>query len=348
MHFGLTSAQEQLQASARELLCRASPPARVRRVMETPDGLDAELWRTMADRGLLELPTLVEVAVVAEELGAALACVPFLSSVLATALGATGAELPAGVPAAVALVDDDGRWAEPGAAVEATPAGDGWALSGQASFVLDGMAAGVLVVAARTGPETRLFTVDADAAGLVRSPLATVDRTRRLARVQLSGAPARRLLTGGDAGPALERALDRAVVALAAEQVGGARRCLDTAVAHVLGRRQFGRPLGSFQAVKHTLAELLVDVESARSAALFAAWAAADAPDELPAAAAAAKACCSEAYARVAAAALHLHGALGFTWDADAHLHYKRARSSQLLYGDPDHHRERLARRMGL
>ncbi len=119
-------------------------------------------------------------------------------------------------------------------------------------------------------------------------------------------------------------------------------------MAHVLGRRQFGRPLGGFQAVKHTLAELLVDVESACSTARYAAWAAAAAPDELPAAAATAKTCCSEVYARVAAASLHLHGALGFTWDSDAHLHYRRARSSRLLFGDPDHHRERLARRIGL
>lgn len=348
MHFGLTRAQDELQASVRELLAEASPPARVRAVMETPDGLDAELWRTMVGHGLHELPTLVEVAVVAEELGAALACVPFLSAVLAGALGAAGAPLPAGVPAAVALIDDAGRWDRPGAAVDATPAGDGWALSGQASFVVDGMTAGVLVVVARSGPDMSLFAVDGDAAGLVRSPLATVDRTRRLARLQLWRTPAGRLVPGPDAAEALDRALDRAVVALAAEQVGGARRCLDLAVAHVLDRRQFGRPLGAFQAVKHQLAELLVDVESARSTALYAAWAAAAAPDELPVAAAAAKACCSEVYARVATASLHLHGALGFTWDADAHLHYRRARSSRLLFGDPDHHRERLARRMGL
>ncbi|MDP8936923.1 MAG: acyl-CoA dehydrogenase, partial [Actinomycetota bacterium] len=204
MHFGLTRAQDELQASVRELLAEASPPARVRRVMETTHGVDAELWRAMAGHGLLELPTFVEVAVVAEELGAALSCVPFLSTVLATALGAAGAPLPAGVPAAVALVDDAGRWDRPGAAVDATPAGDGWALSGQASFVVDGMTAGVLVVAARTGPDMSLFTVDGDASGLVRSPLATVDRTRRLARLQLRRTPARRVASPPGAAEAVD------------------------------------------------------------------------------------------------------------------------------------------------
>jgi len=346
VHFGLTGAQQQLQASVRDLLGEMSPPARIRQVMETANGLDADLWQTMAGRGLLQLPTFVEVAVVAEELGAALACVPFLSWVLATALGATDDDLAADGPVAVALVDDAGRWDDPGAGVTATRSGEVWALEGRASFVLDGTTAPVLVVAARTPGGTSLFAPDA--ASFEREALPTVDRTRRLARVALSGTRARLVGAEGCAAPLVERALDRAAVALAAEQVGGSRRCLEAAVAHVLGRRQFGRPLGGFQAVKHTLAELLVDVESARSTALFAAWAAAEAPDELPAAASAAKACCSEVYARMAATALHLHGALGFTWDADAHLYYKRARSSQLLFGDPAHHRERLARRIGL
>jgi alkylation response protein AidB-like acyl-CoA dehydrogenase len=349
VHFGLTGAQQRLQASVRELLAEASPPERVRRVIGTAEGLDVELWRAMAARGLLRLPGFVEVAVVAEELGAALACVPFLSTaVLAAALLPPGGELPSEATAAVAFVDDGGRWDVPGAAVDATPSAHGWVLHGHASFVLDGMAAAVLVVAARTPSGTSMFAVAGDAGGLSRCPLPTVDRTRRLARLELSGTPARLLGTEGHGTVALERAADRAVVALAAEQVGGARRCLDAAVAHVLARRQFGRPLGSFQAVKHTLAEVLVDVESARSTALFGAWAADHSPDELPAAASVAKACCSEAYARAAAASLHLHGALGFTWDADAHLYYRRARSSQLLFGDPAYHRERLARRMGV
>lgn len=349
MHFGLTGAQQRLRASVRGLLAEASPPAHVRRVMETPEGLDAELWRTMAARGLLRLPGFVEVAVVAEELGAALACVPFLSTaVLAAALQPAGEAPPADLTLAVAFVDDSGRWDQPGAAVDATRSGDGWTLDGHASFVLDGMAAGALTVAARTAAGTSLFVVAADARGLSRSPLPTVDRTRRLARVELRGTPASLLGVEGAGADGLARAVDRAVVALAAEQVGGAQRCLDAAVAHVLARRQFGRPVGGFQAVKQTLAELVVDVESARSTALFAAWAAAEAPDELPAAASVAKACCSEAYARVAAATVHLHGAVGFTWDADPHLYYRRARSSQLLFGDPAFHRERLARRIRL
>ena len=142
--------------------------------------------------------------------------------------------------------------------------------------------------------------------------------------------------------------MDLSAVSLAAEQVGGAGRALEMAVEHARRRVQFGRPIGSFQAVKHLCAEMLLDLESARSAAFYAALAAARAGPDLPIAAALAKSCCSEAYVRVATDSLHVHGGLGFTWDHDAHLYFKRARSSQLLFGDPRHHREELARRLGL
>ena len=341
MHFGLTDAQQRLRASARDLLREAAPPAAVRRVMESETGIDRDLWRAMGGRGLLGRTDFVEVAVVAEELGAALACVPFLSTaVLAAAVLGDASE---GV-ATVALVDDAAHWDRPGAAVTASASDGGVTLDGHASFVLDGTSADLLVVAAGAG----LYVVGADAEGLRRTPLRTVDRTRRMARLELTATPARVLGAGHGTPAVLARALELAVVALAAEQVGGAGRCLETAVAHVLDRRQFGRPLGRFQSVKHALADVLVDVESARSAAYFAAWAAAEAPDQLPAAAAAAKACCSETYARAAAVSLHLHGALGFTWDAEPHLHLRRARSSRLLFGDPGFHRERLARHTGL
>ena len=149
-------------------------------------------------------------------------------------------------------------------------------------------------------------------------------------------------------GSPVAAAMDLAAVALAAEQVGGAQRSLEMAVAHARRRVQFGRPIGSFQAVKHLCADMLLEVESARSAAFYASSAAARADPELPAAAAVAKSCCSEAFVRVATDSLHVHGGLGFTWDHDAHLYFKRARSSRLLFGDPPHHRERLARLLGL
>lgn len=343
MHFGFTDAQEALRATARDLLAGAASPAAVRRVMESPTGIDTDLWRAMGEHGLVGRRDFVEVAIVAEELGATLACVPHLSSAVLAA--AVLGEAPAGV-ATVAFVDDRGLWdeTEAGARVTASPSGDGWSLDGHASFVLDGTAADVLVVAAGAG----LYVVAAGAPGMVRSPLPTVDRTRRLARVELSGTPARRLGAEGDGPVTLGRALDLAAVALAAEAVGGARRCLDLALDHVRARTQFGRPLSGFQAVQHALADVLVDVESARAAAYAAAWAAASSPDGLPAAASMAKSCCSEAFARAAAVALHLHGALGFTWDHDVHLWFKRARSSRLLLGDPAFHRERLAERTGL
>ena len=344
MHFGFTGAQEGLRAAAKGLLADAASPAAVRRAMESDTGIDGDLWRSMAGHGLLGRRDFVEVAIVAEELGATLACVPYLSTAVLAAgvLGAT----PDGV-ATVAFVDDRGRWDDPGAAVTASSSGGGWALDGHASFVLDGTVADVVVVAAGDS----LFVVEAGAPGLARSPLPTVDRTRRLARLELSGTPARPLgEEDGGAGPAatLGRALDLAAVALAAEAVGGAQRCLDMALAHVRARTQFGRPLGGFQAVQHALADLLVDVESARSAAYAAAWAAGSSPETLPAAASAAKSRCSEAFARAAAVALHLHGALGFTWDHDVGLWFKRARSSRLLLGDPAYHRERLAGLIGL
>ena len=339
MHFGFTDAQHRLRASARELVAEAAPPAAVRRVMESETGIDRELWAAMAGRGLLGRPDFVDVAIVAEELGAALACVPFLSTAVLAA--AVLGEMPAGV-ATVAFVDDGGRWDDPGAGVRACRSDGAWSLDGHASFVLDGMMADELVVAAGSS----LFLVEGSR--LSRSPLATVDRTRRLARVELSRTPARLVGAEGGGPAALGRAFDMAAVALAAEAVGGARRCLDMAVAHVRSRTQFGRPLAAFQAVRHDRADVLVDVESARAAAYAAAWAATAAPDGLAAAASVAKAWCSEAFARAAAVALHLHGALGFTWDHDIHLWFKRARSNRLLLGDPAFHRERLAGSIGL
>ncbi len=228
------------------------------------------------------------------------------------------------------------------------PRGGGWRLDGHKSFVLDGHVADVLVVAGRTDAGVALFRVDGDARGLSRALLPTVDQTRKQARLEFSGTPARLLGDEAIGEATLERVLDLAAVALAAEQAGGAGRCLEMTVAHARRRVQFGRPIGSFQAVQHRCADMLLEVESARSASAWATDLASRRSAELPLAASAAKVACSEAYAFVATETVHLHGGLGFTWDHDAHLYFKRAKSSRLLFGDPQWHRERLFRRLGL
>ncbi len=341
MRFDSTPAQDELRARVRSFLAEASPMAEVRRLMETDLGFDPAVWRAVADEGFVA-PGLsfAEQAVVLEEAGAALLCTPLLGTVAATAAGA-----PRG-PSVVALAvaEDAGVWDEAGVALRATADGRSWRLDGHKSFVLDGHAAETLVVAARSDAGLGFFLVDGDAPGLARAPLPTLDLTRRLARLTFEATPARLVGADGGGAPVLARVLDLACAALAAEQVGGAQRCLDMTVDHVRARVQFGRPIGSFQAVQHRCADMLLEVESARSAAMYAAFTAERGPDDLPAAAAMAKATCSDAYAFVAAETIHLHGGVGFTWDHDAHLYFKRAKSSRLLFGDPRHHREQLAR----
>ena len=348
MHFGPTAAQEELRGGVRALLAEVSPPSEVRRLMETETGHDPETWAALAAHGLLERLGWVERSVVLEETGRVLLCAPYLATVTAAPFLPEDVrdEVARGrVIATLAVAEAAGRWDEAGIRTRAVRSpGGGWRLEGEKSYVVDGCVADVLVVAALdddTGG-VGLFLVDGEAPGVDRSPLATVDQTRKQAAVTLAAAPARPVAGTVDA------AVDLSAVALAAEQVGGAQRCLDAAVEHARRRVQFGRPIGSFQAVKHLCADMLLEVESARSAAFYAATAAASDDPELPAAAAVAKSSCSEAYVRVATDSLHVHGGLGFTWDHDAHLYFKRARSSRLLFGDPRHHRERLARHLRL
>jgi alkylation response protein AidB-like acyl-CoA dehydrogenase len=334
---------EQLRSRVRAFLAEVSPPAEVRRLMEDERGFDLDVWlRLAADHDLLSLARWEERAVVLEETGRALLCAPYLATV--TAAPFLPPEVEAAVAgglciATVAMAEASGRWDDGGVQTRAVPsAGGRWRLEGEKSYVVDGCAADVLVVAARPDGEddVALFLVDAGAAGVDRSPLPTVDQTRRQARVRLAATPARRLAAS------LEAAVDVCAVALAAEQVGGAGRALEMAVDYAGQRVQFGRPIGSFQAVKHLCAAMLLDLELARGAASHAAVAG---DTE---AAAAAKICCSEAFVRIATDSLHVHGGLGFTWDHDAHLYFKRARSSYHLFGDPRHHRERLAHHLNL
>jgi alkylation response protein AidB-like acyl-CoA dehydrogenase len=250
--------------------------------------------------------------------------------------------------ATLAFTEENGRWDESGITMTAKKDGDGYVLDGTKMFVLDGHTANVVLVAARGDAGVSLFSVAGDASGLTRTPLSTMDQTRKQARLEFSGTPAKLVGTEGGGWATLERVLDLAAVGLAAEQVGGAQYCLEMAVQYAKDRVQFGRPIGSFQAIKHKCADMLLEVESAKSAAYYAGWCAAELNDELPSVASLAKAYCSEAYFHVTAENIQIHGGIGFTWEHPAHLYFKRAKSSELLLGDPTYHRELLAQRIGI
>ncbi len=372
MNVAFSEEQEELRRAVRRFLEDKSPEAEVRRLMETTKGYDPAVWTQMGRQlGLqgLAVPERyggsgygwVELGIVMEEMGRALLAAPFLASVglAAPALLASGDEaamkdyLP-GIAtgetiATLAVTEDDGRWGTDAVRLAATRDGAGWRLDGTKSFVLDGHTAGLVLVAARTGEGgLSLLAAQGGANGLTRTPLSTMDMTRKQARLEFEGTPARLVGEEGGAGAGLSRAFDLAAVALAAEQVGGAQRCLDMAVDYAKVRVQFGRPIGSFQAVKHKCAEMFVAVESARAAAYYAMFAAAAESDELAVVASLAKSYCSEAYFSAAAENIQVHGGIGFTWEHPAHLYFRRAKSSELLLGEPAYHRELLAQRIGL
>jgi alkylation response protein AidB-like acyl-CoA dehydrogenase len=371
MNFAFSDEQEELRAAVRRFLAEKSPETEVRRLMDTTEGYDPAVWSQMADQlGLqsLTIPeefggsgfTYVELLVVLEEMGAALLCAPFFSSVAlaANALLTSGDDeakksyLP-GIAsgetiATLAITEDNGKWDFGGIELKPEKKGDGWVLDGHKMFVLDGHVANLIIVAARTKAGVSLFAVQGDAAGLTRTPLPTMDQTRKQARLEFSGTPATLIGTDGGAEAGLTKTLDLAAVALAAEQVGGAQHVLDASVDYAKTRIQFGRPIGSFQAIKHKCADMLLEVESAKSAAYYAAWAAAEDSDELPVVASLAKSYCSEAYFHAAAENIQIHGGIGFTWEHPAHLYFKRAKSSELFLGDPSYHRELLAQRIGI
>jgi alkylation response protein AidB-like acyl-CoA dehydrogenase len=371
MNFAFSEEQEELRKSVRRFLEDKSPETEVRRLMETTEGYDPAVWTLMAEQlGLqsLIIPeqfggsgfSYVELIVVLEEMGAALLCAPFFSTVaLATNALLTSGDQSAqeyllpGIAAGetigtLAFTEDSGRWDSEGITLGATKSGDGWALNGHKSYVIDGHVAGLLLVVGRTDAGLSLFGVKGDAEGLTRTPLPTMDQTRKQARIEFVDAPAWLIGTEGAAADGLTKTLDLAAVALAAEQVGGAQRCLDSAVDYAKTRIQFGRPIGSFQAIKHKCADMLLEVESAKSAAYYAGWAAAEDSDELPVVASLAKSYCSEAYFHAAAENIQIHGGIGFTWEHPAHLYFKRAKSSELMLGDPAYHRELLAQRIGI
>jgi alkylation response protein AidB-like acyl-CoA dehydrogenase len=363
--------QEELRGLVRRFCESRSPSAEVRRLMESAEGYSPPVWEQMASQLALQALTIperhggagfgaIELAIVLEEMGRTLLCAPYFATVVmaVNALLTSGDEdacaayLP-GIAsgetiATLALAEDSGRWTEDGVTLTAERSDDAWALDGHKSFVLDGGTANLILVAARAWSGVSLFAVEGEAAGLARTSLPALDQTRKLARLELTRTPARLVGAEGGAWPGLSRTLDLAAIGLASEQVGGAQRCLDMSVEYAKVRYQFGRPIGSFQVIKHRCADMLLEVESARSAAQYAAWAAAEDSPEVPVVASLAKATCSEAYFRVAAENIQIHGGIGFTWEHDAHLYFKRAKSSQLFLGDAAYHREHLAQRIGV
>jgi alkylation response protein AidB-like acyl-CoA dehydrogenase len=366
-----TDTQDQLRELARDYFRDKSSESEVRRLMATEEGYDPAVWKQMAQElGLqgLAIPeqyggqgySWLELGIVIEEMGRALVCAPFFSTVVlaATTLLESGDEeakqqyLPGiadgSLIATVALTEESGRWDEGGVTVAATHSADGWTLTGAKHFVLDGAVARLIVVPARTASGVSLFAVESTVSGLSRTPSKTLDETRKLAVVEFDATPARLIGAEGGGWPVLQRVLDFAAVALAAEQAGGAQAALDMSVGYLNTRVQFGQVIGAFQALKHMAADVLIEVESAKSAAYYALDAAAKDNDELPAAAALAKAYCSDAFVIAAHQNIQFHGGMGFTWEVPAHLYFKRARSSEVFLGDPLAHREALAKRVGI
>ena len=376
IQFAFTDEQEQFRAAIRRFLQEKSPPTEVRRLMDTATGYDPEIWRQLSEQ--LALPGIhipeqyggagfgmVELCIVTEEMGRALLCAPYFS----TAVLATNAILNAGTEAqkssllpdlasgvrlaALAVTEPNGQWDPQAIELVATPVAEDFLLEVAKSYVVDGHVADLLVVAGRApgtagGEGLALFTVRADASGVDRRLLESMDATRKIARIEFHGAQAQLLGDVNDGAKPLVRTLDQAAIALANEMVGGAQAVFDAAVNYAKLRVQFGRTIGSFQAIKHKCADMLLEMELAKSAAYYAAQAAAADDPEWPALACLAKAAASEMYLHIAAECIQIHGGIGFTWDHDTHLWFKRAKSSQVFLGQPYYHRELLLQRWGV
>ena len=376
MNFAFSEEQDQLRDAVRKFMEAKSPESEVRRLMETTDGYDPALWTQMAQElGLqsLHLPekhggqgfTFVELGIVLEEMGRALLPSPFFASCVLAAEAircvASEAEQRALLPgiasgeeiATLAWVEAGAGWDPEALRLTAHPEGAAYRLDGVKHAVLSADSATRLVVAARL-PGTSgaagltLVGVEANAPGVRVVPEESIDLARRVGRVEIDGARARAIGAPGAAAAGLRKALLRARVALSAEMVGGAAGALDMAVAYAKQRVQFARPIGSFQALKHAAADVLLELELARSASYWAWWVADQDGPELAEAAPLAKSACAEAYSLAAATNVQIHGGIGFTFEADPQLHYRRARADAALLGESGEQRAALARELGL
>ncbi len=379
MELSFSESQDELRRAARRFLEVASSEERVRAAMETEQGYDTGVWEQLSEElawTALTIPeeygglgmTYRDLHPLMEEMGRALLCSPFFSTIClganALLLGGSDDQKQRYLPgiaagettATLAHTERSNPISADDVETTYSPNETGYILRGEKRFVLDGHTADLLIVLARSegskGSEgVTLFLVPGDADGVKRTWLPTMDQTRRLASVELGdvAVPADALLGEEGGGSDLcGQTLDLARIALAAEQVGAAEMCLEMSVEYAKVRQQFGRPIGSFQAIKHKCADMLMMIESARSAAFYASALAAQGDPNLEEASSSAKAFCSDTFFHCAAETIQIHGGIGFTWEHPAHMYFKRAKATEVLLGDPFFHRERVAERMGL
>lgn len=354
MQFGLSESQQILKDTARKFFAGECPIATVRKVMETGTAHDPVLWTKLAEQGFTGIITpeefggmglgKVELVLLMEEAAYALLPGPLFSTValagpVIDALGTQAQkkkylERIAGgqARATVALVEADGGW-DP---ARLQMAGNADKLTGAKLFVSDAAVADFIMVVTRNG----VFAVDAKAPGLRITPMKGMDLTRKIYSVEFKGTPAERL--GGNGS--LAQALDVATVALCAEMAGGMQKVLETTVAYAKTRKQFGKPIGIFQAVQHLCADMYLETESSRSAAYYASWALEEHTPDAALAVSVAKMYASDACRTVGNRGIQVHGGMGFTWENDIHLYYRRAKASETMLGDATFHRERIAR----
>ena len=368
MDFGFSEEQELLRKSAADFLAKECPMSYVRQMMEDDRGYSDELWNKMAELGWTGLIypeeyggaglSIVDLVVVLEEMGKASVPGPFFSSTCLGGLAILEAgndaqkqkylpDIAAGkTKATLAFLEENARWDEKGVNIKARKGKKNYSLSGVKLFVPDAHTADVIVCAVRTADGLSLFVVDRQQAGVNTRLLKTMDQTRKLCEVtfdKVQVTPDAVLGAAGQASGPLRRIIDRSKVALCAEMCGGAQKVLDMTVEYAKIREQFGRPIGSFQAIQHKCANMLVQVESAKSATYYAAWAVSNNIPEAPLAAAMAKAYCSDAFRQVTAEGIQVHGGIGFTWEHDMHIYFKRAKGSEVTFGDATWNRELVA-----
>lgn len=363
MQFGLSESQNILKTNARKFFAAECPMSEVRRLMEEGDGYHPALWSKMAEQGYLGaiFPEeygglglgMVELAVLLEEMGMALVPGPYFSSVIlaGTLLDAAGSGAAkkkylqpiceGTMRATVALLETSANWTFDAVKMQVT----GDLLSGTKMFVTDAAAADFIIVPAMRDGELTLWIVSAKASGLAISPMPALDLTRKLYKLTFDCVEASELLASGAAArAALERMSDIGAMALSAETTGGMQRVMDIAVAYVKTRKQFGKPVGMYQAVQHQCADMLVFTESSRSASYYAAYALQESTADAQAAVSVAKAYTSDAGREVGNRGIQVHGGMGFTWENDVHLYYRRAKANEIALGDATYHRERIAK----
>jgi len=369
MNFSFSDDQVLLRNSVRAALDEQCKPAHVRQMFDDVTGYGEGLWSEMAKLGWLGLPFpeehggaglgLVELGIVLEEMGRAAYPGPFFATVvlggLGIELGGSATQKDKWLPAisagtaraTAALLEADLDWDPASTTTVATKDGQGWTLSGVKRFAPWAHVADVVLVPARSPEGLSLFLVDPQAMGVTLTPMVGIDLANRWSEMRLDkvavGADAV-LGTPGSAGPLLESLLRRAAVMSSAEMLGAARRCLDMSVGYVKVREQFGQPVGSFQAIRHRCAEMLLEAENAHAAVYYAAWALSAGAEDAAVASSICKAYVSDAARKVCGDAIQVHGGIGFTWEYDLHLYMKRAKALEPLYGDAEFHRELIVR----